>query len=294
MPSRFVNLLVLVLLATGCGSTGDSVAESPDRATGATPPKTPEPDVAETATTAPNIDASETATTAPNVDAATEPWEVVGIGDSFIGWSTVTEQYAQLLGEDAGADVSVGKIVSPTSNRLEYLRSTETASDLLSTADVVIVQPQPGPPSGPAWRLYSSGDCGGVDNEDCFRSARADFEIYIGDLFDEVITMTPDHTIIVATLVGAWGVAAFNPGLEESDPETYRLFVDHVVALQELSAQAATERGIPAVDVTLAFHGPDPYQPAAEEYLLPDRTHLTDEGSRVVAELLFGVATPNR
>ena len=79
-----------------------------------------------------------------------EPLQLVGIGDSFIGWSTVAEQYADLLAQDFGVVVTVDKITNPTSNRLDYLRTTNSAQALLADAEIVILQPQPGPPSAPA------------------------------------------------------------------------------------------------------------------------------------------------
>lgn len=271
-------LAAVALLAAACsGSAANSSSEVAPRGSVAQQGVTPAP------TTVPT---SPSAAVAP----ATGPLDVVGIGDSFIGWSTVVEQFAELLAEERGAAVSVDKIAGQTTNRLDYLRTADSAKALLSEAEIVIVQPQPGPPAAPAFRLHFLGDCGGEDGRDCFRSALEDFEAYIGDLLDEVITMTPDETEILVTLAGVWGVAAFYPRLEESDPATYRLFVDHVLAIQDLSAEAATDRDIRTVDVSLAFHGPDPYQPAHEDYLLPDRAHPSAEGSRVVAELLLAAS----
>ncbi len=269
------GIAVAGLLAGACSATGTtatSTAEEADPAELAEPVATAQP-------VTPTFD----------VDPAGGPWDLVGIGDSFIGWSTIAEQYAELLGEDLGIEINVAKIVNPTTNRLEYLRTNDAAQDLLAEAEIIIVQPQPGQPSLAAWRPYFAGECGGADDQECFRTALADFDLYIGELFDEIIATTRDDAVIIATLVGAWGVAAFNPGIEKDDPEAYRILVDHVINLQQLSAAAAADRGIATVDVSLAFHGPDYYQPAAEAYLLPDRTHPSDEGSRVVAELLHGL-----
>ena len=105
------------------------------------------------------------------VDSADEAWKLVAIGDSFIGWTTNAEQYAELLEDDLGVEISVDKIVNSTSN--------------------------------------------------------------------------------VAAAVG---------------------------------------RGIGWVDVSRAFSGPVYERVVDERYFEADRTHLTDEGSRIVAELLNGLS----
>jgi hypothetical protein len=105
-----------------------------------------------------------------------------------------------------------------------------------------------------------------------------------------MIGLTPDKTTIVAILVGTWAIDAFYPTLLDHDPETNRLFVEHVVALQRIPAAAAAERGIGSVDVSLAFSGPDYDKVLPDGYLELDETHLTDEGSRVVAELLHDLS----
>lgn len=287
MTFLLAGIAVAGLLAGACSTTDTtttSTAEVPE----------PQSATADEAAAAESVEPDAIAEPAPvtfESDPGEEPWDLVGIGDSFIGWSTVAEQYAELLGEHLGVEINVAKIVNPTMNRLEYLRTHDAAQDLLADAEIVVVQPQPGPPSLAAWGPYFAGECGGADDQECFRTALADFDLYIGELFDELIAATRDDTVIMATLVGAWGVAAFNPGIAEDDPDAYRILVNHVINLQQLAAAAAADRGIATVDVSLAFHGPDYHQPAAEAYLLPDRTHPSDEGSRVVAELLHGLTS---
>ena len=184
-----------------------------------------------------------------DVDSTDEEWDLVAIGDSFLGWTTVAEQYAGLLEDDLGVEIAVEKIVNSTSNRLECLRNDTASQDLLDDAEIVVVEPQPGPRASAAFDPYLAGDCGGDDGLACFHTAQADFELYVGELFDELI------------------------------------------ALQGISAAAAAERWIGSVDVSLAFSGPDYTEAVPDGYLEIDETHLTDEGSRVVAELLHGLST---
>ncbi|MGI9623709.1 MAG: hypothetical protein ACR2PK_12800 [Acidimicrobiales bacterium] len=274
-------IAVAALLAAACSGTDDmNTPDASEPAQVANVAEAPSPASDSIEAAAPPT----TVTFAANVSDA--PWDLVGIGDSFIGWSTVTEQYAALLSNDLGIEINVAKIVQPTSNRLEYIRTHDAAQGLLAGAEIVVVEPQPGPSTEPGMGLYLAGECGGPDNQECFRIAQADFGLYVGELFDELIARTPAETTIVATLVGTWGSAGFNPGIEETDPDAHRAFVDHLVALQDLGAAAAAERGIATVDVSLALTGPDYYQPVPNAYLTPDRLHLTQEGSEVVAELL--------
>ena len=276
----------LVLVGAACANTEPEV---PTATPADTEPATPAEAESPTPTEGPTGATTEPVVTF-DVSAVDTRWDLVGIGDSFIGWSTLTEQYGEMLSGDLGIDIEVHKIAGSTTNRLEYLRTTQSAQALLADAEIVVVEPQPGPATAPGMTAYEAGTCGGTDNQECFRQAQADFEVYVAALFDELIALTPDDATIMATLVAAWGPAAYRPGIEEDDPERHRVFVDHVIALQEISAAAAFERGIPTVDVSLAFNGPDYYQPAPDTYLLPDRAHLTEAGSRVVAELLFALS----
>ena len=134
---------------------------------------------------------------------------------------------------DLDVEIAVDKIVNNTSNRLECLRNDTASQNLLTQAEIIVVEPQPGPPAS----------------------------------------------------------ASFDPTLPDNDLETHRLFVEHIVALQRISAAAASERGIGSVDASLAFNGPDYDEAVPDGYLKLDGAHLTDEGSRVVAELLHGLST---
>lgn len=224
------------------------------------------------------------------VDSADEAWKLVAIGDSFIGWTTIAEQYAELLEDDLGVEISVDKIVNSTSNRLEHMRTDVASRELLADAQIVVVEPQPGPPASAAWVPYLAGECGGADDRECFRAAQADFALYVGDLFDELVALAPEDATIVAPIVGTWGVDAYNPDLRDDSPATHRLFVEHMATLQKIAAAAAVGRGIGWVDVSRAFSGPVYERVVDERYFEADRTHLTDEGSRIVAELLHGLS----
>lgn len=65
----------------------------------------------------------------------------------------------------------------------------------------------------------------------------------------------------------------------------------HAYGWTRRDAADVLEMSVSTIDSHLsrAFSGPGYDEPVPDGYLEADRTHLTDEGSRVVAELLIGL-----
>ena len=88
MTFLLASIVVAGLLAGACSTTdttATSTADVPD-------PQSATAEVAAAAESAEPVATPQPETVTFDVDPAGEPWDLVGIGDSFIGWSTVTEQ----------------------------------------------------------------------------------------------------------------------------------------------------------------------------------------------------------
>lgn len=214
--------------------------------------------------------------------------DLVVVGDSFVGWSDWPEMYASFAAEALGVSVVVDEsLAGPgTPRRLDQLLRSDSARDVIASAEILVVQPQPGWAAGPAFNDYFAGECGGDDNTDCLESLAVAFGSYAAEYFDLLLDLAPPGTIIRVVSTASWAPEGYYPNLREDDPESLARLTAAVVSMMQESERAAAERGIPTIDVGAAFNGPDYQQPAPEGYLVPDRLHLDHRGSEIVAELL--------
>jgi hypothetical protein len=224
---------------------------------------------------------------APFTTPQPETWNLVVFGDSFankLGWPT---QLADLISSDLGVAASVdGDVCFGGCTSLTKIRASETLQDLIAEAEVIVMQPQAGRVVAPLWRSYFAGECGGADSRECFRQTEADFRVYVEELFDEVIALSEPGAVIRATqATGTWAIDAFHPGLRDTDPETFEVFLENMLVLGEHIAGAAAERCILVLDVNAIMSGADYRQPINPDYS-DDGRHPSEEGSRVIAEAL--------
>ena len=210
------------------------------------------------------------------------------IGDSFVGWSEWPEMYAALVSDTLGGTVVLNQsLAGPgTPRRLDQLLESASAQDVIASAEILVVQPQPGWAAGPAFNSYFDGECGGEANTDCLDSLVDEFSVYTNDYFDLLLDLVAPETIIRIANTATWAPEGFYPQLREDDPDTLFRFIDAVAAMMKESEKAAARRGIPTIDVSAAFNGTDYHQPAPDDFLVTDRLHLAENGSRIVAELL--------
>ena len=282
MNHRFAaSLIALSLLASSCGT-----AESAPPTTAATS-STNELFVS-TSTKPARIDSSTTAPTEPTSTALGSSLDLVVVGDSFVGWSEWPEMYAALVSDTLGVSVVLDEsLAGPgTPRRLDQILGSESAQDVIVSAEILIVQPQPGWAAGPGFNAYFAGECGGEDNTDCLVSLADEYSAYANEYFDLLLDLVAPGTIMRVASTASWGPDGFYPNLREDDPEVLFLFIDTVVAMMKKSEHAAAARGIPTIDVSAAFNGPDYKEPAPDDYLVADRLHLDRKGSEIVAELL--------
>jgi len=196
--------------------------------------------------------------------------------------------YAALVSDTLGVTVALDEsLAGPgTPRRLDQLVGSDSARDVVASAEILIVQPQPGWAAGPAFNAYFAGECGGEANTDCLVSLAEEYSAYANEYYDVLLDLVAPGTIIRVASTASWGPEGFYPNLREDEPEVLFLFIDAVVAMMEESERAAETRGIPTIDVSAAFNGPDYREPAPDDYLVADRLHLDHRGSEIVVELL--------
>lgn len=221
------------------------------------------------------------------------PWpgpsiDLVVVGDSFVGWSAWPEMYAALASDALGVPVALDRsLAGPgTPRRLDQISRSESAQAAITSAEILVVQPQPGWAAGPAFDAYLRGDCGGEANTDCLTALPDEFHAYANDYFDLLLDLVAPGTLIRVANTATWAPEGFYPDLREDDPNTLFRFIDAVAGMMQGSREAAAARGIPTIDVSAAFNGSDYHQQAPDDYLVADRVHLAEQGSQIVAELL--------
>ena len=231
--------------------------------------------------------------TAPSIPATTAssgatPLDLVVIGDSFVGWSEWPDIYTGLASDALGASVLLDESLAQSTalRRLDQIQSSESAQEVIASAEILIVQPMPGWAAGPAFNAYFAGECGGEDNTECLASLAGEYAAYANEYFDLLLELVAPGTILRVVSTASWGPEGFYPELREDDPEVLFLLIDAVVGMMKESESAARARGILTIDVGAAFNGLTYKEPAPDDYLVADRLHLDTKGSKIVAQLL--------
>jgi hypothetical protein len=262
---RVSLLAVLFLLVAACSGGSREVSERPTT-TGAT--------------------ASGTAAATSVADEAS--LDLVVVGDSFVGWSDWPQMYADLASDSLGMAIVVDESLaaSGTPRRLDQIKDSASAQDVIRSAEILVVQPQPGFVAEPVFSAYLDGECGGELNTECFAAAAEEYLSYSNEYFDLLLELVKPGTIIRVAVTGTWGPDGFYPELRENGPEALFGLIEGIHAIMTGTENAAVARGIPTIDVSAAFNGPTYRDLAPPDYLVADRLHLADKGSQVVAELL--------
>ena len=208
-------------------------------------------------------------------------YEVMGVhARSFV--SDTAQRYAGFIEQDQSVDVSLhewerwepGEIV-------ENLRTNEDLRQAIAEAEVITYD------FAFDWQnrsqnLYLTGLCGGGDNQDCLREdlqqAQQDWSAIL-ELIAELRAGSP--VLLRVLLHGDW---FFEYPFWSPTPEQKGVMSDYYHQLQTFAQEDARRRGVPVV---LVF--PEPFfndTTPPPGYLQSDGIRLTEEGSRVVAELL--------
>lgn len=284
-------ILGLLFLAAGCSAGGQAssrIAETPaiEGAAPATTAPADEPPAQVAAVAAASTPTVEDGTDEP---AEPPPLKLVVLGDSFAGWSTWPEMYADLMSVALGVDVVADKTVTGTGvPRLDFLEQNDWARETVGAADVVVVQPQAGFAARPMFEELLMGGCES-GHEDCFAPHLAAYRSYVEDYFDLLLELIGETAMVRIVSAASWAPDGFYTSQIEDDPDLRPILIGGVIAMMDEVRAAATARGLVFVDVNAAFNGPDYLDVAPDEYLKSDRLHLSEAGSLVVADLLHDV-----
>jgi hypothetical protein len=263
MKQLVASILVLV---AACG--GISTDDQPGTMTPTTPPTTTTTTAARATTTV-----------------VEQPVVLLAIGDSFVSWASWPELYGELAARSLGREVVVDKSLARPGQgpRLPVIKEDRDAHALIRSADIIVIQPEPGF-IAPFATEYLAGECGEAD--ECFQAAADEYRIFLEDYVDLVLKHADPKAAVRLVTTGTWGIDAFYGWAREDDLQVHADLVGLVVLIMEELAEVAEERGIPVADVNAAFNGEDYLQLAPDGYLVTDGMHLDDAGSEVVATLL--------
>jgi hypothetical protein len=266
-----VALVALALTVGACSETSGSTTTT-DAATTAPPPPS---------TTIP-----------PPTTTEVRALSLVAFGDSFVAWSDWPEMLAADLQASRGLEVALDDSLAAPGSLAPYepdmLRDDDAAIGLVAGADVLILEPRPFM-APDAMEAVVSGSCGGSSNTDCLDAAIAEMRSYVDEYLDLALALVPDDAEVVAVLIGGWPVDALYPDLRSTDGATHALLVGFVYDLMREVEQSASERGVTVVDIGAIFGGPSYGDVTPDEFLVEDGLHLSEAGSRVVADELLRV-----
>ena len=230
--------------------------------------------------------AAATTTETPTTTAVAEqPLVLLTLGDSFVSSSSWPELYGDLAAESLSREVVVNKTLARPGQgpRLPAIRNDPDAHALIRSADIIVVQPEPGFISRFATQ-YLAGECG--ESNECFREAADEYRDFLEEYVNLVLAHADPKAAIRLVTTGTWAIDAFYGSTREDDPLAHADLVGVVVLIMEELKAVAAERGIPLADVNAAFNGDDYLQLASADYLVADGIHLSDAGSEEVASLL--------
>lgn len=212
-----------------------------------------------------------------------EPWDVVVMGDSFFGRSTIAVQYAEFITADLGVEVNLHERAvngQEPAKLLANLRNDEELRQLIRDAEVIVFDFSPGW-SNSAELKYLVGTCKGDDNQDCLRealeSAKTDWK-EMADLFGE---LTAGKPVLIHTFTfGDWPYDGYYK--DKLTPEQRTVMLGYFHEFQTFQSANALARGM----VVHHIFPPEISDPPPAEYFQADGLHLSDEGSLVVSTLM--------
>jgi len=213
--------------------------------------------------------------------------DLVVIGDSFVAWANWPQMLADGLGEERGHEVALDdSLAAPgplAPDAPALLRSDESAIARVAGADILVLQPQPSMAPA-AMASFMSRTCGGPSNTECLEAGVARMRAYVDEYLDLALALVPDHAEVVVVLVGGWPVDALYADLRATDPSGHATLVGFVFDLMREVEASAVERGVAVVDIGAIFNGPSYGDVTDAGLLVEDGLHLSEAGSRVVAD----------
>jgi lysophospholipase L1-like esterase len=215
-------------------------------------------------------------------------WKYVALGDSLavglIAQQGYVPRYASYLQSDNNAIVQVQNLgVSgwQSADLLNALRTDTNFRNAVSAAQV-ITWDIGGNDLAHAFRQFVNGNCGGVDQQQCFRDAVANFETNWDAIVTELRALNDPGKNIFRTM------DIYDPFVAEQNAlgvfDQTNVYLDQVNGYIQRSAQ---QNGILCARVHEAFNGASGREdPIGKGLLAADFFHANDNGHKVMADLL--------
>lgn len=223
---------------------------------------------------------------------SSEGWQYTALGDSLAVGVLDTQggyvvRYRSFLQSDANREVmltNLGQNGWQSSDLLNAVRNDTTFRNALSSADVVTFDIG-GNDLLHALNLFRQGACGGADNQDCMRSAVANFIPNWDATVQEILTLRDKNRTIIRTM------NVYNPFVGElMVTGTFPIVKGYLDQVDAHIASSAAANGIPMVRVYEAFNGPNGDEdPVMKGYISVDGIHPNDAGHKVIADLFRGL-----
>lgn len=216
-------------------------------------------------------------------------WQYTALGDS-LAFGILDSQggYVRRYRDDIATDT--GKTVSLTNLGVNGAHSGDLLNSLTNnpnfrndiSASQVVTWDIGGDDLLHAINLFQNGQCGGVDNLDCVRSAVSSFLVNWDAIVQQILALRSTSNTIIRTM------DIYNPFVTrlmiQGTFNTVEPFLDQV---NQHIAASAKANGIPMAQVHLAFNGPNGEEdPIAKGLITVDGVHPNDNGHKVIADAL--------
>ena len=215
-------------------------------------------------------------------------WQYAALGDSLAAGALAQEgyvpRYATYVNSDTGANINTINLGVPgwhSGDLLDALQNDPIFRGQVSNAQLVTWDIG-GNDLANAHDHFVQKTCGGLDNQDCLRSAVSTFESNWDSIVVELLTLRDPSKTILRTMdiYNPFVASDMNAGIFN----TLEPYLDEVNNHIHANAQA---NNIPVAAVHQAFNGADGTQdPGTLGLIAADGFHPNDAGHKVIADQL--------
>jgi lysophospholipase L1-like esterase len=205
-------------------------------------------------------------------------WQYTALGDSLAAGALAQQgyvpRYATYVNTDTGSNVTTLNLGIPGWHSGDLLNALQ--NDPIVTWDIG------GNDLANAHDSFVQKTCGGVDNQDCLRTAVTTFQTNWDAIIVELLKLrVPSQTILrTMDIYNPYVAADTTSGMFA----TIEPYLDQVNSHIQANAQT---NGIPVAAVHLAFNGPaGTVDPIAAGLIASDNFHPNDAGHKVIADQL--------
>jgi lysophospholipase L1-like esterase len=206
-------------------------------------------------------------------------WQYTALGDSLAAGALAQQgyvpRYATYVNTDTGSNVTTLNLGIPGWHNDPIVRNQVSGAEIV-TWDIG------GNDLANAHDSFVQKTCGGVDNQDCLRTAVTTFQTNWDAIIVELLKLrVPSQTILrTMDIYNPYVAADTTSGMFA----TIEPYLDQVNSHIQANAQT---NGIPVAAVHLAFNGPaGTVDPIAAGLIASDNFHPNDAGHKVIADQL--------